>query len=247
MGHGLQPVAQYGRLLEVKRIGGGLHATDQLLLQLMALAGEKAARLLHHIEIIRPADQPDAGTGAALDLILQAGAGAVLEFGIRAGAEREQPLESRQCLIDCPGGGEGAEIFALAIAGAAVLCDLRPVMITGDQDIGEGFVIAQDDVVARLQILDQVGFQQQRLYLRMGGDEFHRPGEGHHPHDPARLSRRLDIGADALFEVLRLANIQNLPVRPDHPVYPGTARQSFQKPFDHLRPAAEGGAVVLMI
>src|SRR5690606_9512942 len=143
MRHGLQPVAIDGGLFEIERIGRGLHLSGELFLQLEALARQEAARLIDDIEITLAADQPDAGRGGALALILQAGPRAVLKSRIRSGAEWAQQLKGRQRLIYRAGGGKRAVIFPLAAAGGAMLGDLRPVVITGDQDIGKGFVIAQ--------------------------------------------------------------------------------------------------------
>ena len=46
-----------------------------------------------------------------------------------------------------------------------MLEDLRRPMVAGDQDIGKRLVVAQLHVEARPQLLDQIGFEQQRLGL----------------------------------------------------------------------------------
>ena len=63
-------------------------------------------------------------------------------------------------------------------ARAAMLEDLRRPMIAGDQDVGKRLVVAQQNVEARPQPLDQVGLEQQRLGLGLGRDEFERRGGG---------------------------------------------------------------------
>jgi hypothetical protein len=40
--------------------------------------------------------------------------------------------------------------------GAAVLAELRGWVLAADDDLGEGLVVAQQDVEARLELLDQV-------------------------------------------------------------------------------------------
>jgi hypothetical protein len=50
---------------------------------------------------------------------------------------------------------------------SAVLEDLGELVVAGDQDGRERLVVAQQDIVARLQALDQVGLVQQRLGLGM--------------------------------------------------------------------------------
>ena len=53
-----------------------------------------------------------------------------------------------------------------------VLENLRRPVIRRDQDVGKRFVVAQQHVKARPQALDQIGFEQQRLGLGAGDDEF---------------------------------------------------------------------------
>ena len=57
-----------------------------------------------------------------------------------------------------------------------MLGDLRERMVLGQHQPRIGFVVAQHDVEARLQALDEVGLEQQRLGLGMGGDDLHRDG-----------------------------------------------------------------------
>ena len=55
-----------------------------------------------------------------------------------------------------------------------MLDELRRRVVAGDQDIGEALVVAQQHVEARLQLLDEIGFQQQRLGFGLRRDEHHR-------------------------------------------------------------------------
>ena len=119
-------------------------------------------------------DPADAGRRAALDLVEQAGPGARREHRIRAAAQQERPLQRRQRAVDRPGRGERPEVVAGRRLRAAMLEHARKGMVAGDEDAGKRLVVAQQDVVARPQPLDQVGLEQQRLGLGMGGDELHR-------------------------------------------------------------------------
>ena len=76
--------------------------------------------------------------------------------------------------------------------------ELWPVIITGEQDIGVRLVVAQDDIVARLEQLDQIGLKQQRLSLGMGADDLDRGSFRNHAGDAYRLADRVGIGGDAL-------------------------------------------------
>ena len=68
---------------------------------------------------------PVQGARAALDLIEQAGPRTIIVVAVGTGAEQKGPLQRIQRAVDRPDAGEGAEIVALAVAGAAMLGDLR--------------------------------------------------------------------------------------------------------------------------
>ena len=111
--------------------------------------------------------------------------------------------------------------MSLARARAAMLEDLRRPVIGRDQDIGERLVVAQQHVEARAQALDQVGFEQQRLGLGLGGDEFQRHRAGDHARDARVVGRRPRVVGDALLDVLGLADIEHLAFGVDHAVDAG--------------------------
>ena len=98
-------------------------------------------------------------------------------------------------------------------------------MIGRDQDIGERFVVAQQHIEARPQTLDQIGFEQQRFGLGAGNDEFERAGRRDHALDAGIEAGRTRIGANAVFDVLRLADIEHVAARIDHAVDAGLGRR----------------------
>ena len=66
-----------------------------------------------------------------------------------------------------PALANGTVIVALFLFRPAMLLDLRKGVVLGHQDVRERFVVAQQHVVARFQLLDQVLLQQQRLGFRL--------------------------------------------------------------------------------
>ena len=100
----------------------------------------------------------------------------------------------------------------------------RRGMAGADQDVREALVVAQRDVVAGLQLLDEIGLEQQRLGVRFGGDEHHRAGLRHHARDAAWLALRRHIGGDALLDRARLADIEHLALGPHHAIDAGSER-----------------------
>ena len=120
-------------------------------------------------------------------------------------------------------------------ARSAMFDDLRRPVIGRDQDIGEGLIVAQQHIEAWPQPLDQVGFKQQRLGLGAGNDEFERAGRPDHAFDAGVEAGRTRIGANAVTDVFRLADIEHVAARIDHAVHARPGRSE-------LGVAEDGGA-----
>ena len=190
-----------------------------------AAAGEEIARFPHQIRIVGERDFPGAWRRAALDLIEQAGSGSIGEKAVRAGAQEKRPLQRVKSAKHRAGARERAEIVAGEIARAAMLDEPRRRMPGAYQDIGKALVVAQRDVVTGLELLDEIGLEQQRLGVRLGGDEHHRAGLRHHPLDAARLALGRHISGDALLDRARLTDIEHLALCPDHAIDAGPERR----------------------
>ncbi len=76
----------------------------------------------------------------------------------------------------CPALGERAVILPLRSARAAMELDARKGMVLAQQDEGEAFVVAQQDIVGRAEALDELRLEQQRFGFAFGRDDRHRPG-----------------------------------------------------------------------
>ncbi len=211
-------------------------------LHLLALAGQEVLRLLHQLGVALVADLVRAGPGTALDLVEQTGPGARLEDAVGTGADEEGALQRVDRAADGAGRGEGAEIVALAGAGAAMLEDRRGAVVAGDQDIGKRLVVAQQHVKARPQALDQIGFQQQRLGLGARRDELHVRRLAHHLGDAVGMHAAQRIVADALLQAAGLADVEHVARLVEHAVDAGAVRQPLDEFGDQFR-ADEAGFV----
>ncbi len=200
-------------------------------MHLAVAASEELLRLSDKPRVLRLADKPDARRGAPLDLVQQAWPRALLINTVGARAQQKGLLQCVQCAVHRSGGGEGAIIVARAFARAAMLENLGRAMVGCDEDIGKGFVVAQQHVVTRLELLDVVGFEQQRLGFRRRDRELHRAGFRDHPHDAVRVPARLCVARYARFQVFCLANIEHRPVGADHAIDAGFGGQ----PLDLIR------------
>jgi hypothetical protein len=203
---------------EIEGFGRGFHLLHQLGLKVAAFAVEEAHGLKDQLAISHLIDAPHARRAAALDLKQQAGAGAALEHRIRTGAQEEGALQRIQGAIDRPGRCEGPEIDALGRARAAMFEQLREGVVLAQQNVGEGFVVAIRDVVARLEPLDQIGFKQQRFGLRRRGDEQHLAGLRDHPGDTLGMPARFGVRRNPLLERFSLADVKHRPVGRQHAI-----------------------------
>ena len=217
-GNGADAIAQTGSEFEIQLVRGGLHAVLQILTQGIGLAAQEIRRLGNQLVISLGRNKIHARTSAALDLVEHAGAGAAFIDTVGTGAQHEGFLQRVERVIDRTDRGERAEIIAPHLACAAVFEQLRRSVVAADQDIGEALVIAQQDIEARLQSLDQIGFQQQRLGLGLRHHKLHRAGEGDHQGDAIGVAAAIGIIADAVFQIAGLADIQNRPILVEHAV-----------------------------
>ena len=98
-----ETVAIDGGCLELELARGLLHLGREQGLHRLAAAGQEVGRLAHQLGIAGKVDLLGAGTGAAADLVQQAGAGTALEERIGAGADQERALQRRDGAVDRAG------------------------------------------------------------------------------------------------------------------------------------------------
>ena len=90
-------------------------------------------------------------------------------------------------------------------------------------------VIAKENVVARLLRLDQVVFEQQCLALGARDGRLHTRDLREHHGDSRFVRALLKIARNPFFEVARLADVERLAGRIEHPVDTRTMRQGAKK------------------
>ena len=116
-----------------------------------------------------------------------------------------------------------------------MLGDLRSRVVAGQQDVGERLVVAHQHVEARLQLLDEIGFEKQRFRLGHRRHENHRRGQRDHPCDTVGVARRPHVTRDALAHALGFADVQDGIVRSDHAVDARAFRSVFPERSDDRR------------
>ena len=168
---GRDQVAILGGALELLRLGGFGHALAQRFHQIGLAAFEKQLHVAHGFLInLRRGQSLHARAQAALDVELQARARMEAVQIHLAGWHQKVAVNQ----VDDAIGEIGREVRA--VVGAAVLAqaagdvDARIALAERELHVGISLVVAQQDVEARLLLLDEVVFERERLFV-VGDDD----------------------------------------------------------------------------
>src|SRR5262249_54212347 len=127
------------------------------------------------------------------------------------------------------------EIIAFTAARAAMLEDLWDCMVAGDENEREGLVVPEHHVEAWLQPLDQIGLEQKRLDLGSGSDELHGRSVSDHAGDAIVVAMPPRVALSPLFEMPRLADIEDFSCHIDHAVDARPGGRRLGMAADHER------------
>ncbi len=154
----------------------------------------------------------DAGAEAALDVVLQAGARMVAREIDLAAWNEEAAMDQVDETVGQVAGKVGAEVRAAVFAETPGDEDLWIAVAEGELDVGVGLVVAQQDVEARLLLLDEVVFECERFVLVGDGDVLDIDGLAHEGAGLGVGLGRLQKVADRTrrAQVFRLADVDDL-------------------------------------
>ena len=113
-----------------------------------------------------------------------------------------------------------------------MLQDLRRPVIRRDQDVWKGFVVTEQHIKSWPQTLDQIGLEQQRFSLGLGGHEFQCRRRRNHAGDAAVVPSWPRVSCHPFLDVLGLADIEHVTLGTDHAVYAGCRRSHFGETQD---------------
>ena len=158
------------------------------------------------------------------------GRAAVAEHRVAAGAQREDLADGVERLAHGRRAVERPEVAAAVLDDAPRDQHARPRSLHRDLDADVALVVLQPDVVARLVLLDQVVLEDQR-FLLVRRDQRLEVGE---PADQeahlAALVAAAEVAAHARAQALRLADVDDLPVRVLQQVHAGPRRRRRARP-----------------
>src|SRR3546814_4959859 len=106
-----------------------------------------------------------------------------------------------------------------------MLGDLRPLAVAGQQDVRERLVVAQENVAARLQPLDQVDLEEERLDLGVGLDDLQRRRLGDHAPRSEEHTSELQSLMRISYAVFCLKQQNGFVRKPDRPRNPPNLAQ----------------------
>lgn len=174
----------------------------------------------------------------------QAGAGSIGEKGIRAGADQKDSLQGVDRDIDRTSIGKRAVIIALSRACTSIFEQARSLMIAAQKDVWKALVVANQDIKAWPQPLDEIGFQQQCFSFGMCGDELHVGSfRDHAGRSVAPVTNPSGVVLYPVAQAFRLADIQDITGRIHHSVDAGFAREAAHQIANQLSTGLAGGDV----
>ncbi len=159
---------------------------------------------------------------------------AVLDLD-RAGPEREEPADEVHRLVDAGRRRVRPEVAAAVVGELARPLHPREVVAERHLDVRVALVVLQADVEARLEALDEVRFEEERLgdgvrerVLDLG----HPVDDAPDPVDLAGRRRLLPVRADAVAQALRLADVDDVAAVVLHEVDARPVRESLERGFE---------------
>ena len=233
-----QSVAQRRGLFKAKLLSRALHFLLKLGCQLRALPFEDEHGLRHSAPVLLPVGRAAAPTGAVAHVVVQAGAllANITRELLRAGRQKQRFLYSLYYLMRLAAAAEGAEI-ARAVLGLPVdKAHPRILALHVHAHKGIALIVLEEDVILRLVPLYKRVFQHQRFKLASGDNDVEIAHLFHHRGD-LRQVLAVEIAADAVFQLLRLADVYDLVMLVEHDVHAWQKRKIirfFAESIKHL-------------
>ena len=214
------------KILILRRL---FHFGFELFLHFAALAFEKTARGLDLFEILLVRDVADAWRGAVFQMRVKAML--VIRFARRedaAAAQVKLPLRERDDVPRRRRVDERAEVARAVVFFETCKSKIRDRVVQIHFEHQKSFVVAEADVVARLEFLDELAFEQQRLGFAADDVEIEitdRLDERVEFQVPAHAPAGLKILADALAQIERLADVDDRAEAVAMKIHAGLVRQ----------------------
>ncbi len=212
--HGRELIAQTCGGLKLLGFCGGHHAGCERAFKFGVAAFEEELRVADGLLVCLGSDEAfDAGAEAAVDVVLQAGARMVAREIDLAAWDEEAAMDELDDAIGEVAGEVGSVIGGAVFAETARDEDLGEAVAEGEFHVGVGLVVAQQNVEARLALLDEIVFKRESFVFVGDEDVVEIDGLAHERAGFCVGLRRFEqIGADPRAEILRLAHVDDFAV-----------------------------------
>ena len=213
----IQRVADHRRPLVLLGFGRGPHLPGQLALQGASLARPERTEIVGDLTVLVGGHSSDAGSRTFADVTEQAGTirgHRIAEDAVAARSHREDPEQQIHRFPNRPRLTERPVVAPALALDAATDEDPGELLAPGDAQPRIRLVVAVLDVEPGVELLDPGVFELQRLNLVSD----HRPTDGgggaQHGLRPEVQARRVgEVGVEAVAQVLRLTDVDDLAVR----------------------------------
>src|SRR4030095_2240343 len=192
---GLNLVANLGRRFKLQRLRFLCHLLPQYRWQFVLLDLDKQDGLPDSLPVIRLAYGQDAGCQATFDLILETGPAAVFKVVFGAIAQKKMLLKdvqrapSRHCRRKRP------KITVAVLDDLTRREDSRPGVLCRNFNAQIALVVFKSNIVARLVLLDEIVFENQRFFVITRDQSLDIGDASHEKLDLAASIRTMKIGS----------------------------------------------------
>ena len=233
----LQGVPVLGRQLERAVLRRLPHGRLQPGLQLVPAAFQEELGLLGLLPVVGLVHRADAGGGAPVQLVLQAGPAPLAVDVDVAVADLEEAVDQLRRAIRGGSREERAVVERTVLLHLAGDEHLGEGVLPGELHVGVALVVPQQDVVWGAVLPDEVVLQHQRFQLRLADHELQVPDPRHQPPSLGVQLLGLEIALHPVAQDLGLAHVEQVAFLVPVQVDPGLGGQAGQL-------APEDGAAV---
>lgn len=230
---GADLIALLGGCLKIEGVGGGEHFLLETIAHRRCMAVKKICDLFDHGVVVVSGNMADAWSFAESEMFIETAHGFV-ELRVAAGAKRKDAMRKLQGVAQFADVCVGAEV-AGAVADDLSRHEDARIILFGDAQVGVGFPVFEVDVVFWAVFFDQVAFEYQRFCLVVDDDVFQILDVTHERLCFHRFFwLRAKIRTHAVFQIDRLADVDDLAVFVFHKIDAGIRRQGCKLLLDDV-------------
>ena len=219
-------VPEHRSLLVLHAPGGIGHVLLQAADHFGVIAPQEGQHPVQHVPVLRLGALARAGGQALADLVIHAGAaGRFQGQRLFAGAQGEHIPHRADDLLHRRCADVGAEVLRAVLLHAPGQGQAGEGLLQIHPQVGVVLVVLEEDVVVGPVQLDEVALQAQGLQVAVAQENVEIRDVADHGRDLGSVGRIAEVGADTVFQIDRLAHIDDGTLRVLHQVAAGAFGQ----------------------